>query len=58
MCQRAEVCANTGYNWVWRKQVEAIQVCGSWRVNPRDVERLRQQRAEKRVKKEARNGNQ
>jgi hypothetical protein len=57
MCQRAGVCSNTGYNWVWRKQVEAVQVFGSWRVNPRDVERVRQQRAERAAKKESRNGN-
>ena len=56
LCQRVGVCSNTGYNWVWRKQVEAIQVCGSWRVNPKDVERIRRQRAERAAKKESRNG--
>jgi len=57
MCQQADVCLNSGYAWVWKKQVEAIQVCGSWRVNPRDVERIRLERAERRAKREGRNGN-
>jgi hypothetical protein len=51
MCKLAGVCSNTGYNWVWRKRVDAVQVFGSWRVNPRDVERVRRQRAERAAKK-------
>jgi len=53
MCQQASVCSNTGYNWVWRKRVEAIQVCGSWRINPRDVDRILRQRAKRAAKKAA-----
>ena len=49
LCQRLGVCSNTGYNWVWKRQVEAVQVLGSWRVNPRDIERIRLER-EKRAR--------
>jgi hypothetical protein len=55
MCQQAGVCSNTGYNWVWRKRVEAVQVFGSWRVNPQDVERVRRQRAERAARKKLEN---
>jgi predicted site-specific integrase-resolvase len=57
VCQLAGICQNTGYNWVWQKKVQAVQVFGAWRVNPKDVERIRQQRAERRATREARNGN-
>lgn len=53
MCQQTDVSLNSGYAWVWKKQVEAIQVCGSWRINPRDVDRIRHQRDERRAKKAA-----
>lgn len=53
MCQLTGVCQNSGYNWVWHKKVEAVQVFGAWRVNPKDVERIRQQREERRAKKAA-----
>jgi len=54
VCRLAGICQNTGYNWVWQKKVEAVQVFGAWRVNPRDLDRIRQQRDERKAKKAAR----
>ena len=56
LCRRTGVCQNTAYNWLWTRKVEAIQVLGSWRINPKDIERIRIQRAERAAKK-ARMGN-
>lgn len=51
MCQQTGSCQNTGYNWVWQGKVEAFQVFGVWRVNPQDVERIRQQREMRRARR-------
>lgn len=57
VCQQLGVCSNTGYNWVWKKKIEAIQIFGSWRMNPRDVERIRVEREKRAAAKGGRKSN-
>ena len=58
MGRRLKISQNSAYGWIWAGKIEAVRVCGRWRINPQDIERKRGERAEKaasRAKKEARN---
>ena len=53
-CRRLEICHNSGYSWVWKNKLQAVKVCGRWRVNPEHIDQLRRERTAKRHRDDSR----